>query len=247
MNAELTLTLQNLNSLETFAPQNLQHIHTLLSTPTALNSFSPLRSLRRIIVSYPTVEAAIEIRQLLDATPLSENDCVRIYFGEPTPILGEHGEDQHLKAPSLGKLLFISPPPSPPAGWEIKEEEPPNKEVHAEDLQRALAGLSSHGNGMKASVDEAESPMSEEEKGEFKGNRKRSGTGSMTVYHPKDHGDNESLPAVMVSDTTADVEDEEGDQTSPVDPPSPVDGQGLGGGRILTHTARPPLELMQDS
>ena len=96
-------------------------------------------------------------------------------------------------------------------------------------------------------MDEAESPMSEDEKGEFKANRKRSGTGSLTVYHPKDHGDNESLPAVMVIDTTADAEDEEGNQESPVGSSSPVDGQGLGGGRILTHTPRPPLELMQDS
>ena len=239
---------QNLNSLETFIPQNLQHIHTLLSAPTPLNSFSPLRSLRRIIVSYPTVEAAIAIRQLLDGTPLSENDRVRIYFGEPTPIVGEQGEDQHLKAPSLGKLLFISPPPSPPAGWEIREEEPPNKDVHAEDLQRALAGLSNKIYERRASVDDAGSPVSEDEKGELRGNRKRSGTGSVTVYHPKDHGDNEGLPAVMVIDTTADAEDEEGDQHSPGDSSSSVDGQGLGGGgRILTHTARPPLELMQDS
>ena len=142
--------------------------------------------------------------------------------------------------------MFISPPPSPPAGWEIREEEPPNKEVYAEDLQRALAGLSNQENEGRASVNEAESPMSEDDNGEFEGNRKRSGTGSMTVYHPKDHGDNESLPAVMVIDTTADIEGEDGDQQSPADPSSPVDGQGLGGGRILTHTARPPLELMQD-
>ena len=96
-------------------------------------------------------------------------------------------------------------------------------------------------------MDDAESPMSEDGRGELKGNRRRSGTGSMTVYHPKDHGDNESLPAVMVIDTTADAEDKEEDQESPMDSSSLVDGQGLGGGRILTHTARPPLELMQDA
>ena len=182
------------------------------------------------------------MRQLLDGTPLSENDRVRIYFGEPTPLLGEQGsEDQHLKAPSLGKLLFISPPPSPPAGWEIREEEPPNKDVHAEDLQRALAGLSDRGSEGRKVVEDAESPMSEDEKGELQGNQKRSGTGSMTVYHPKDHGDNESLPAVMVIDTTAGAEEEEKDGESP------VDGQGQGGGRMLTHTARPPVELMEYS
>lgn len=244
---ELTSNRQNLNSLATFLPQNLQHIHTLLSTPTPLNSFSPLRSLRRIIVSYPTVDAAIAIRQLLDGTPLSENDRVRIYFGEPTPLLGEQGEDQHLKAPSLGKLLFISPPPSPPAGWEIREEEPPNKDVHAEDLQRALAGLSGQRSERGATVDDAESPMSEDEKGELRGNRKRSGTGSMTVYHPKDHGDSENLPAVTVIDTAADAEEEEYQESSGGSSPGDGQRQGGGGGRIMTHTARPPLELMADS
>lgn len=204
-----------------------------------------MRSLCRIIVSYPTIEAAIEIRQLLDGSSLSENDRVRIYFGEPTPILGEEGEDQHLKAPSLGKLLFISPPPSPPAGWEIREEEPPNKDVHAEDLQRALAGLGNQGKEREASADDAGSPMSEDEREELQGNRNRSGTGSMMVYDPKDHGDNEDLPAVMVIDTTAGAKDE-----ITADSPgglSPVDGQGQGGGRILTHTARPPVELMEDT
>lgn len=241
---ELTQNRQNLNSLATFLPQNLQHIHNLLSTPTPLNSFSPLRSLRRIIVSYPTVEAAVAIRQLLDGTPLSQNDRVRIYFGEPTPLLGEQGEDQHLKAPSLGKLLFISPPPSPPAGWEIREEEPPNKDVHAEDLQRALAGLSGQRSERGVTVDDAESPMSEDEKGELRGNRRQSGTASMTVYHPKDHGDSENLPAVTVIDTTANAEEYQ--ETSAGSSPGDGHGQG-GGGRIMTHTARPPLELMADS
>lgn len=197
-------------------------------------------------MSYPTVEAAIEIRQLLDGSPLSEDDRVRIYFGEPTPILGEEEEDQHLKAPSLGKLLFISPPPSPPAGWEIREEEPPNKDVHAEDLQRALAGLGGRGTGPGPVAEEAGSPMSEDEKAEeLQVNRKRSGTGSVMVYHPKDHGDNEDLPAVMVVDTTAGAEEESREEESPAGS-SPVEGLGQGGGRILTHTARPPVELMED-
>lgn len=197
------------------------------------------------------------MRQLLDGRPLSgEDDRVRIYFGEHTSVAGEEGEDQHLKAPSLGKLLFISPPPSPPAGWEIREEEPPNKEVHADDLQRALAGLGGHGvNERRGSADDdggggggGGSPMSENEKEELQANRNRSGTGSVMVYHPKDHGDNESLPAVMVVDTTtAGVGEERKESPGGL---SPVDGQGQGeggGGRILTHTARPPVELMEDA
>lgn len=87
--------------------------------------------------------------------------------------------------------------------------------------------------------------MSEDEREELQGNRNRSGTGSMMVYDPKDHGDNEDLPAVMVIDTTAGAKD-----GLTADGPgglSPVDGQGQGGGRILTHTARPPVELMEDT
>ena len=69
--------------------------------------------------------------------------------------------------------------------------------------------------------------------------------GSMMVYHPKDHGDNESLPAVMVVDTTTAGAGEEREESP--GGLSSVDGQGQGGGRILTHTARPPVELMEDA
>jgi hypothetical protein len=175
------------------------------------------------------------MRQVLDGFPMGEDESVRIYFGEHTPIQGEGAEDQHLHPPSLGKLLFISPPPSPPCGWEIREEEPPNKDVHAEDLQRALAGL--NGN-RKVGGNGDQSPMSEEEReglerqGGWGRERERRGTGSMMVYHPGVHGDREDLPAVMVEDTT-----EEGVEEDRLE----------GGGRLLTHTARPPVELMGDA
>lgn len=173
------------------------------------------------------------MRQVLDGFPIGEDEEVRIYFGEHTPIQGDPLEDQHLHPPSLGKLLFISPPPSPPCGWEIREEEPPNKDVHAEDLQRALAGL----NGPRGNSD-GDTAMSDEERVELEKQggwgreRERRGTGSMMVYHPSVHGDREDLPAVMVEDTT-----EEG-----VEEDMPE-----GGGRMLTHTARPPVELMGDA
>lgn len=62
----------------------------------------------------------------------------RVYFGEPTPI-GE--QTKYLDRPDAGKLFFISPPPSPPVGWEAKHEDPPNKDVHAHDLAEALGKL----------------------------------------------------------------------------------------------------------
>lgn len=157
--------------------------------------------------------------------------------------MGEETEDQHLKAPSLGKLLFISPPPSPPCGWEIREEDPPNKDVHAEDLQRALAGLGGNAgrSGRRASAEDAGSRMDEDEREGLYGVRRRSVTGSMIVYHPKDHGDREDLPAVMVEDTTADCGN--GALESPGGA-SAVHEEGSGRGRIIAHTARPPLGSM---
>ena len=60
------------------------------------------------------------------------------------------------------------------------------------------------------------------------------------VYHPRDHGDREDLPAVMVEDMTPVVEDdEEMEGVSPLE-------SGAGAGRIMAHTARPPVELMED-
>lgn len=68
---------------------------------------------------------------------------IRVYFGEHTPIEGteEARRGKLLEAPQSQKLFFISPPPSPPAGWVMRNEEPPNKEVHATDLAEALALL----------------------------------------------------------------------------------------------------------
>ena len=183
------------------------------------------------------------MRKALDGHPFGPDDQVRLYFGEHTPTIGSsENEHQYLHPPSLGKLLFISPPPSPPLGWEIREEEPPNKDVHAEDLQKALAKL----NGLRhydIDVEDEGEAMSEEEKAsleQFKdggwGNRQRRGTESVMVYHPKDHGGSGDLPKVMVEDT-------EGGGVGDHHTEKDVEG----GGKMFTHTARPPVELMNDA
>lgn len=65
--------------------------------------------------------------------------------------------------------------------------------------------------------------------GEGANTRKRSG--SVIVYHPQHHGDSPNLPAISVEDTT-----NEPDDISPVSPTAP---------RPITHTTRPPVELME--
>jgi len=180
------------------------------------------------------------MRTVLDGQSIGDDDRIRIYFGEHTLTVAESGGgDHHLHPPSLGKLLFISPPPSPPLGWEIREEEPPNRDVHAEDLQRALAGLGGceRYDEEEEEEDERGAMMGEEERvglEQFRRGgwgRRRSGTvGSVVVYHPRDHGDREDLPAVMVEDTEG---------------LGVVEGEEEGGGKMWTHTARPPVELME--
>jgi hypothetical protein len=189
-----------------------------------------LKSLRRIIVSFYSIEAAISIRTTLDGTtlPSLSSDRIRVYFGQPTPI---NPEDQHLQAPKSQKLFFISPPPSPPAGWEIRNEEAPNKEVHAEDLLSALSKLGADSQSPAAEFDESRG-TDFIGSGQASTTRQRSGS-STIVYDPHDHGDSPDLPAIAVEDTTE----------SP-GALSPMEGVEGGSEKIFAHTARPPVELM---
>lgn len=124
-------------------------------------------------------------------------------------------------------MFFISPPPSPPHGWMMRDEGPPNREVHAQDLESALVALG-----------DKKSEMEDERFERFGADpaaRTRSGSRSV-VYDPQDHGGSPNLPAVMVEDMTASPVDEENEGLSP-----------LSGSRIMAHTSRPPMELMADA
>jgi len=228
--------LQNLNNQSIFHPVNLQEFRNLIesTTQTALYSFSPIKSMRRIIAVFTSNEPAIVIKNQLDGTAIL-GERVRVYFGEPTKLVTE-GET-HLQAPRMDKLFFISPPPSPPAGWEVRNEEPPNKEVHAEDLAAALAKLRA-----RPGPNEPASPSSPEtgaavsghsastfamEGVERLGSRSRSAT---IVFDPNDHANTTHLPAIAVEDTS------EGE-----DEGSPMEGIE----KRFMRTERPPVEVMQ--
>jgi hypothetical protein len=210
-----TLLITNLQDPSIFRPDNLQTIRDLINTSAPIHSFAPLKSFRRIIVSFFDEDSAIRIRQILDGEAIM-GEQVKVYFGKQTEI---QQKDEHLNLPDAGKLFFISPPPSPPHGWEMKLEDAPNKMVHAEDLAEALAKLHH-----RPQTDLPASPMSDSEVGS---NRKRSA--STTIYHPRDHGDSPNLPAIAVEDFTGDF--------------SPLEAEPKA---IMAHTARPPVELMMD-
>lgn len=215
-----TLLITNLQSLEIFQAANLDSIQRAINEHAAIHTFSPLKSFRRVIVSFYSVEDAINIRKVLDGESVLGNR-VRVFFGQETKI---NAEDQHLHLPKSDKLFFISPPPSPPMGWEMRDEEPPNKEVHAEDLATALSKLHARPGPDDAMTDYAP----ESQRANL--SRPRSGTGTL-LFDPQDHGHSPDLPAISVEDTT----DSPGDM-------SPMDGVE----KKFQHTSRPPVELMEN-
>lgn len=151
---------------------------------------------------------------------------------------------KRLEAPHAEKLFFISPPPSPPHGWMMRNEDPPNKEVHAGDLADALGRLGRVDSSDMALDEESlgpESPVSpvdfamggtEQQQQRGRAQRSRSST---LVFHPAQHGSSPHLPAVMVEDTTVPGDSDSEMEASPVE---------QGSKRIMAHTPRPPVELM---
>lgn len=107
----------------------------------------------------------------------------------------------------------------------MREEGAPNEMVLAEDLASALEGLNARTNSRVRANGGLEDDGSEGEDGK----KRKSGTGTF-VYHPEDHGGKEGLPAVMVEDTTGHEDEEEEERP-----------------KILAHTARPPVELMDNA
>jgi hypothetical protein len=210
-----TLLFTGLSNMDIFRPDNLERIRGLVAKTAPIHAFAPLKSFRRILVSFFDVESAIAVRGIWDGEAVIGDRC-RVYFGQPTNV---EAKDEHLALPDAGKLFFISPPPSPPHGWEVRLEDAPNKLVHANDLAAALSKLDRSRQGPESPISPAEG---------FVGERTRSRSSTL-IYRPEENGCSPDLPAVFVEDMT-----EEPEVMSPIDSSRP----------ILAHTARPPVELM---
>lgn len=229
--ASNTLLITNLQDLSVFRPDNLQTIRDLISKTAPIHTWAPLKSFRRILVSFYSESDAIAVRSIWDGEAIMGDRC-RVYFGQPTPV-NTSPKDTHLSLPDAGKLFFISPPPSPPHDWEQRLEDAPNKQVHAEDLANALAKL--HHGSSPHDIDMSNSPVSPvdgKSPGGF-GSRTTRSRSSTLIFHPGEHGSSPNLPSVMVDDMTNETDEE----VSPMDiEPRP----------IKAHTSRPPVELMSE-
>ena len=214
-----TLLITNLNDLDIFRPDNLQTIRELIESTAPIYTWSPLKSFRRIVVSFLDEQAAIKVRSIWDGEAIMGEKC-RVYFGQHTPL--DLAKNNHLPLPDAGKLFFISPPPSPPHGWEMRLEDAPNKQVHAEDLASALAKLHQNQKPSPADI----SPVSPTDP--MSGGIRTRSRSSTLIYQPQEHGGSPHLPAISVDDMT--------------DEPiiSPISEKP-----IMAHTSRPPVELME--
>jgi len=90
------------------------------------------------------------------------NICLRspnigLYAIDPNPLRygSEIPQTSFLKVPDLEKNFLISPPGSPPEGWEPIREDPPNLTPLADDLIAALKQLQlrRHGSGVEVVLD----------------------------------------------------------------------------------------------
>lgn len=75
-------------------------------------------------------------------TSLPDTDrlVLRLHYLPPS-TLNPDPATTHLAPPPLPHNFLISPPGSPPEGWEPAVEEAPNRTILPEDLQRALETL----------------------------------------------------------------------------------------------------------
>jgi len=121
----------------------------------------------------------------------------------------------------------------------MRQEDPPNKEVHASDLASALEKLKTEKSDISASaapvedigIDTPMSLTSDKRMGSWPVSDHQRSRSSTLIYVPEDHGSSPDLPAVMVEDTTT-VELEE---------PSPID---MAVKKMPPKTSLPPVELM---
>jgi len=92
-------------------------------------------------------EDSVEGAKSLDGTVIGEENSttysiLRVFRALPTPIAElSNPNGNYLAPPELEKNFLISPPGSPPIGWEQVQEEPPNTAPLPSDLLAALEKL----------------------------------------------------------------------------------------------------------
>ncbi|KAK7037563.1 hypothetical protein VNI00_011055 [Paramarasmius palmivorus] len=132
-----------------FHPEILHHLHAHFATFGRINQWVPLQGFGRILVVYETEDDAEKAKTANDPIVLAESEdrdeiVLRVYRADPNPLIPEDGslrEDAFLRPPEIERNFLISPPGSPPVGWEPIREDPPNATPLADDLIATLKSL----------------------------------------------------------------------------------------------------------
>lgn len=128
-----SVIVTNIHS-EVFADEKLKsEMEDLFRIFSEKTTFQWLRSFKRLRVNYDSPLAAANARIQLHQYQFY-NTPINCYFAQPvTPV-----SFKNLRPPAPVKQFLISPPSSPPIGWEPREE---NEPLVNHDLLAALASL----------------------------------------------------------------------------------------------------------
>jgi len=128
-----------------FEPRIIATLREQFESLAPIHTWAPLRAFGRIFLVYYDDDAA-EIAKAscdgisIEATASTPQFILRVFRGDPTPI-NVSDIDRYLRPPAIEKNFLISPPGSPPVGWEQIKEDPPNVTPLADDLIAALRKL----------------------------------------------------------------------------------------------------------
>lgn len=125
-------------TLETFEqPEERMKFESLFHEIDETVNFQYFKSFRRVRVNFATAEQTIRGRDKVHMTEFN-GELIKGYFTQPIVLGSTRGGDPHLQPPARDKQFLISPPASPPVGWEPIEEAEP---IVNYDLISAVANL----------------------------------------------------------------------------------------------------------
>ncbi|KAF9533616.1 calcineurin-binding protein [Crepidotus variabilis] len=142
-----------------FQPQILDALRDHFGSFGEINQWVPLQGFARIIIVYEKSQHAEVAKMHSDRIILAGHGnngsdlVLRVYRADPNPVIPRRQlrktgrkeswipDTSYLQPPAIEKNFLISPPGSPPVGWEQIREDPPNVNALAEDLIAALKKL----------------------------------------------------------------------------------------------------------
>ncbi|KAK2460693.1 hypothetical protein APHAL10511_007163 [Amanita phalloides] len=149
-----------------FIPEILNIIQSHFGFFGEINQWVPLPGFGRIIIVYTNEDDAESAKRACDPIVLQGDEgedglqmVLRVYRADPNPLRTVEPwgtepvipQENYLQPPPVEKNFLISPPGSPPLGWEQVKEDPPNQGPLAEDLMTALKKLELHEKRMEYS------------------------------------------------------------------------------------------------